>query len=46
MDLKGPGYESAHWIHLTQARDQWRTPVNMEMNLQVPLETPFSIIKK
>jgi hypothetical protein len=25
-----------HWIDLAQDRDQWRFPVNMVMNLQVP----------
>jgi hypothetical protein len=24
------------WIHLAQARDQWRALVNMVMNLRIP----------
>jgi hypothetical protein len=30
------GWEDADWMHLAQDRDQWKTPVNMVMNLQVP----------
>jgi hypothetical protein len=36
MDLREIGWGGVHWIDLTQDRDQWRTLMNMAMNLQVP----------
>jgi len=36
MDLRELRRESMNWMHLTQERDHWRTPVNMLMNLRVP----------
>jgi hypothetical protein len=35
MDLSETGWESVHWIHLAQDRDQWRVLVNMVMNLWI-----------
>jgi hypothetical protein len=29
-------YESVHWIHLAQDRNQWRAPVNTVMSRWVP----------
>jgi hypothetical protein len=34
MDLKERGRDNMDWIDLTQDRDQWRTLVNMAVNLQ------------
>jgi hypothetical protein len=36
MDLREIGTDGANWIRLAQDRVQWRTFVNMVMNLQVP----------
>jgi hypothetical protein len=36
VDLREIGSECLDWIHLAQDRDQWRTLVNMVMNLRVP----------
>jgi hypothetical protein len=36
MDLRQIEWGSMDWIDLAQDRDQWRTLVNMVMNLQVP----------
>jgi hypothetical protein len=36
MDLREIGWCSMNWVDLAQDRDQWRTLVNMEMNLWVP----------
>jgi hypothetical protein len=35
-DLRHTGWNATDWIHLAQDRDQWRTLVNMVMNLRVP----------
>jgi hypothetical protein len=36
MDLGEIGWDVVGWIELAQDRDQWRTLVNMVMNLRVP----------
>jgi hypothetical protein len=36
MHLREIGWSGMDWIDLTQDRDQWRTLVNMVMNIQVP----------
>jgi hypothetical protein len=36
MDLREIGCDGMAWIDLAQDRDQWRTLVNMIMNLRVP----------
>jgi hypothetical protein len=36
MVLKEIRWGSMDWIELAQDRDQWRTIVNMVMNLQAP----------
>jgi hypothetical protein len=36
VDLREIGWDSMDWIDLAQDRDQWRAPLNMVMNLQVP----------
>jgi hypothetical protein len=36
MDLMEIGIDGANWIQLAQDRVQWRTCVNMVMNLRVP----------
>jgi hypothetical protein len=36
MDLRGIGWDGMDWIDLAQSRDQWRTLVNMVMNLRFP----------
>jgi hypothetical protein len=36
MDLREIGWAGMGWIDLAQDRDQWRTLVNMVMNLGVP----------
>jgi hypothetical protein len=36
IDLRETGWDDMDWIDLAQDGDQWRTPVNMAMNLQVP----------
>jgi hypothetical protein len=36
MDLREIGIDGANWFRLAQDRVQWRTFVNMVMNLQVP----------
>jgi hypothetical protein len=36
MDLGEIGIDGANWIRLAQDRFQWRTFVNMMMNLRVP----------
>jgi hypothetical protein len=33
MDTREIGWEGVDWIHLAQDRDQWRSVVNMVMNL-------------
>jgi hypothetical protein len=35
-DLIEIGWDGMDWVKLAQDRDQWRTLVNMEMNLRVP----------
>jgi hypothetical protein len=35
MDLTERGWSGTDWIDLDQDRDQWRTLVNMVINLQV-----------
>jgi hypothetical protein len=36
MDVREMGIDGAIWIRLAQDRVQWRTFVNMVMNLRVP----------
>jgi hypothetical protein len=36
MDLREIEWDGMDWIDLAQDRDQWRTLVNMVMNLRVP----------
>jgi hypothetical protein len=36
MDLREIGWGGMDWIDLAQDRDQWRTLVNVVMNLWVP----------
>jgi hypothetical protein len=36
MDLREIGWGGKDWIDLTEDKDLWRVPVNIEMNLQVP----------
>jgi hypothetical protein len=36
MDLTEIGWDCVDWIDLAQDRDQWRTLVNMVLNLRVP----------
>jgi len=36
MGLRKIGCEGVDWIHLAQARNQWRGLVNMVMNLRLP----------
>jgi hypothetical protein len=36
MDLREIGWGGVDWIYLAQDRDQWRSLVNMVMNLRVP----------
>jgi hypothetical protein len=36
MDHRETGWGGMDWIDLAQDRDQWWTPVNTVMNLQVP----------
>jgi hypothetical protein len=36
MDLREIGTDVGEWIDMAQDRDQWRAPVNMVLNLQVP----------
>jgi hypothetical protein len=36
MDLREIGWCSMDWIDLTQVWDQWRTLVNVVINLRVP----------
>jgi hypothetical protein len=36
MDLREAGWRGVDWTHMVQDRDQWRSPVNMAMKLQVP----------
>jgi hypothetical protein len=36
MALREIGWGGMNWIDLAQDRDQWRSLVNMVMNLQVP----------
>jgi hypothetical protein len=35
MDLREIGWDGMDWIVLAQDRDQWKTLVNMVMNLRV-----------
>jgi hypothetical protein len=35
MDLRKIGWEVVEWMRLAQDRDQWRSVVNMVMNLGV-----------
>jgi hypothetical protein len=35
-NLKETGWESADWFHPYQDRENWRAPVNTEMNSWVP----------
>jgi hypothetical protein len=36
MDLRDIGWDGVDWIDMAQDRDQWRTLVNMALNLRVP----------
>jgi hypothetical protein len=36
MDLRDIRWCGVDWIYLAQDRDQWRTVLNMAMNLRVP----------
>jgi hypothetical protein len=36
MDLREIGWDGMDWIDLAQNREQWRAPVNAEMNVWVP----------
>jgi hypothetical protein len=36
MDLREIGWDGVDWIDLAQDRDQWRSLVNMVMNLWIP----------
>jgi hypothetical protein len=36
MDLREIGWDCVDWIDMAQGRDQWRTLVNMALNLRVP----------
>jgi hypothetical protein len=36
MDLKGIKWDSMDSLHVTQNWEEWRVPVNMVTNLQVP----------
>jgi hypothetical protein len=36
IDLREIGWAGIDWINLVQERDQWRVPMNMVKNLQVP----------
>jgi hypothetical protein len=36
MDVRETGWDGMDWVDLAQDRDQWRTLVNMVMNLRVP----------
>jgi hypothetical protein len=36
MDLREVGRNGMDWIHLAQDRDQWKTLVNIVLNLRVP----------
>jgi hypothetical protein len=36
MDLREIGWGDMDWIDLVQDRDQWRSVVNIVMNLRVP----------
>jgi hypothetical protein len=36
MDLREIGWDGVDWIDLAEDRDQWKAPVKMVMNLQVP----------
>jgi hypothetical protein len=36
MDLREIGWNGMDWIDVAQDMDQWRTLVNMVMNLRVP----------
>jgi hypothetical protein len=36
MDIRKTEWDGMNWIDLTQDKEQWRTLVNMVMNLRVP----------
>jgi hypothetical protein len=36
MDLREIGWDGVDWIDMAQNRDQWRTLVNMVLNLRDP----------
>jgi transposase len=37
MDLRDLGWDGVDWIDMAQDRGQWMVPVNMILNLLVPL---------
>jgi hypothetical protein len=37
MDLQGTGWYGVDWINLAWDRDQWRTLVNMAMNIGISI---------
>jgi hypothetical protein len=36
IDVREIGWDGVDWIDVAQDRDQWRTLVNMVMNLHIP----------
>jgi hypothetical protein len=35
MDLKEVGWKGVDWVWLAHDKDQWRAPVNTEINLRI-----------
>jgi hypothetical protein len=42
MDLRETEWKGVDWMHLALNRDQWCVPVNMVMNIQVPIRQVMS----